>query len=133
MRAGSGWNAQCRSYVAPSVIHFRSTASSASETVLPDSGGGIGSFAARRRRMTSLRSGAPGTTGARPSMRTVAPSKVSRRNLSEPCFLRPSASGPWQEKHFSERIGSTSRLNRSSPAGATPPAATSAAATRPRA
>src|SRR5271165_5543401 len=60
------------------------------------------------RRTTSLRSGSPGTMAKRPFASSIrAPASVSKRNF----VFRLAASGPWQAKHWSERIGRISRLN----------------------
>jgi hypothetical protein len=58
------------------------------------------------RRTSSLSALRPGMTGVTPSRVRVAPSRESRRSLP----LREPSSGPWQEKHLSERMGRTSRL-----------------------
>ena len=71
--------------------------------------------------MSSLASGSPGFTAWMPSLRTVAPSGVSRRSLP----LRFLASKPWQAKQLSERIGRMSRLKSSFASAAMRPVATS--------
>ena len=108
--------AQWPRYSAPSVIHRRKISASCGVIGLFTRGGGIttsGSVLVIRA-MISLFAGSPGTTAVVPlSSSAIAASRTSSRR---PACLS-SASGPWQEKHRSERIGRTSRL-KSRPASA---------------
>ena len=103
-------NAQCGSYLAPCAIQRVRMSFSAAESGRCSSGGGMTSSGsvALRRAMTALRLRSPGTMAVSPLFsRLVAPANSSRRKPA----LRPLlASGPWQPKQRSERIGRTSRL-----------------------
>ena len=107
------WYAQWPSYFAPSLIHRVSRASSSSVMVVCVAGGGMITFGLVDwiRRMTSEASASPGTIGSLPlaSAGATAPSRMSKRNPPAPSATL--ASGPWQAKHLSERIGRMSRLN----------------------
>jgi hypothetical protein len=62
----------------------------------------------RSRSRSTLASGFPGTIAGLPSRGAVAPLSVSRRRSA----WRLAASGPWQAKQVSARIGRMSRSNR---------------------
>src|SRR6266536_4290996 len=77
----------------------------------------IALFSAVTRRIIMLAAGSPSTTARRPPPKSLlaAASLSSRRGI-----FFATASGPWHPKHLSERIGRTSRLNRT--AGSAPKA-----------
>ena len=102
-------NAQWPRYSAPSAIQRRRISASADETGLLMCGGGMitsGSVLAIRARI-SLASGFPGTMAV-PPLSSAAMATPRSSSLNPAC--RSSASGPWQAKQRSERIGRTSRL-----------------------
>lgn len=74
----------------------------------PESGGGIRSSSSfvNKRRFNSLLIGSPGTIARCPSRSAVEEIRSSNRKSA----CRAAASGPWQWKHLSARIGRTSRL-----------------------
>ena len=95
--------AQCLPHLAPASIHSLSVAFCAAVSFRFDSGGGMSSSASfeKMRAMISLSALLPGTMTSR-----LASASTSKRSLA----LRALASGPWQVKQVSERIGKTSRL-----------------------
>ena len=115
LTVGAGWalgltKAQCGSYFAPWAIQRVRTSFSFGASGRCSSGGGMissGSVALMRA-MTALRFRSPGTMAVSPLLSgLVAPANSSSRSPA----LRPLlASGPWQPKQRSERIGRTSRL-----------------------
>ena len=105
-----GINAQCFLYSAPWAIQRSNVCFSFADRVLWDRTGGIrisSSSANRIRRINSLDSGWPGTMARSPlSSAAMAVSNWSRRKPPSTCL----ASGPWQARHLSDKIGRTSRL-----------------------
>src|SRR5262249_30817856 len=100
--SGNGWNAQCSANGAPSATQRRSSSFCSAESLIFESGGGIrsSSLSLKIRLISSLFSGLPATTTF-----VVTPLPVSNRNSA----WRASASGPWQVKHLSDRMGRMSR------------------------
>ena len=108
----TGSNAQCPVHVAPSFTQRLSSSTCAGWSGLWSFGGGITSSLSFvvMRRISSLFSSDPGTTATSPdSPLPNAASFTSSRSSA----LRLFASGPWQVKQFSERIGRMSRLKSS--------------------
>ena len=104
-----GVNDQWACHSAPSAIQRRSVSISSGVSVLWLSAGGIRSDSSSlvMRAINSLASGSPGDTGVIPD--SASPIALSRWSSRKPA-LRDAASGPWQAKHLSDRIGRTSRL-----------------------
>ena len=104
-----GTKDQCDCHSAPCEIHCLMTEISFSVSgFLPDANGGIRipGFSAEIRLTISLFAGSPGITGVRVPRAFFAPSSRSSRR---PTF-RLDSSGPWQEKHRSDRMDRTSLL-----------------------
>ena len=103
-------NAQCLRYSAPSSIQRRRIPRSLSVSGRFSLGGGITSSGSTEemRLANSLAARSPGTIARCPDFNAAyAPSAVSSRRPA----LRLLASGPWQPKQRSERIGRTSLPN----------------------
>ena len=107
----TGWKAQCPSQATPSSIQRRSSSRSAAVGAFPVEGGGItrSGSSCTSLASSSLSSGAPGSA-------TKSTSSCTSRRRSP---LRAAASGPWQSKQYSERIGSTSRPKSTGPSPTT--------------